>query len=125
MLLYISFLFSVINPSLNMGSHPSSKIASLHIYLVFFLNLLLKNGKIKKKPQTVSILLIYFSEKIKPRVSVYMSGVQPGFFQNKGGFLDKGYFDKNISISSITRQRKVLQGKFLEFFLGDTLQTAF
>ena len=46
-----------------------------------------------------------------------MSGVQPGFFQSKGGFLDKGYFDKNISISSMTRERKVLQGKFLEFSL--------
>ena len=50
------------------------------------------------------------------------TGAQPEIFQGRGGFVKLGHFDKHFFKNS---RRKALQGKILEFFLSDTLKTAF
>ena len=50
------------------------------------------------------------------------SGAQPEMFKGKGGLVGLRQFYKNLVK---TREEKVPQGKFWEFFLLDTLKTTF
>ena len=50
------------------------------------------------------------------------TGAQPDIFQDRGGLVKLGHFDKHFIKKS---RRKAPQGKILEFFLLDTLKTTF
>ena len=50
------------------------------------------------------------------------TGGQPEIFQGRGGFVKLGHSDKHFIRKS---RKKAPQGKFLKFFLLDTLKTTF
>ena len=50
------------------------------------------------------------------------TGAQPDLFQGRGGFVKLGRFDEHFVKKS---RKKAPQGKFLEFFLLDTLKLHF
>ena len=52
----------------------------------------------------------------------FPTGAQPEIFQDKGGFVELGYFDK---LFVKTQGKKAPHGKILELFLLGTLKTTF
>ena len=50
------------------------------------------------------------------------AGAQPEIFKGRKGLVELGHFDKHFVK---TQEKKVSQGKILEFFLLDTLKTTF
>ena len=80
-----------------------------------------QNIHIKKLGETT----LYHTVIIVIAVSVFhriSTGTQPEIFQDRGGFVKLGHFDKHFIKQT---RKKAQQGKILEFFLLDILKTTF